>query len=181
MKNEMLGMTYIVSSDYELEDVWMGHCLQLDVVSQGNSPEHALAMVMEASAILYEDDCRARLDPWARCAPPEFWPPKELASWEKLRKKLRGLQESLQEDPVITVKQSPAEIAKSLTPAQCRFDIGKKRRFNDCTTNTVATMRALEGRGLGARQRMGYGSGRPDYTWHPSDLGRAVAAEFEKN
>lgn len=73
-----------------------------------------------------------------------------------------------------------AEIAAGLTPAQRRFPIGKKHRHNDCTTNLKATMGALEKRGLGRRQRMGFGSGRPDYTWHPSPLGCVVAACIEE-
>ncbi len=76
-------------------------------------------------------------------------------------------------------QKSPAEIAAGFTHAQCRFDVGKRQRFNDCTSNTVATMKALEVRGLGKRQRIGYGSGRPDYIWNPSDLGRAVAEELK--
>ncbi len=77
--------------------------------------------------------------------------------------------------------KSPAEIAATLTPAQRRFGIRGRLRYSDCTSNTVATMKALEARGLGKRQRIGYGSGRPDYIWDPSDLGRAVAAELEKS
>ena len=80
----------------------------------------------------------------------------------------------------LTTKKTPAEIASSLSPAQCRFHVGERQRCNDCTSNMVATMKALEARGLGKRQRIGYGSGRPDYIWDPSDLGRAVAAELKK-
>lgn len=60
-----------------------------------------------------------------------------------------------------------------LSPAMRRM-LPRERRHNDCTSNTVATMRALENRGLGERRRHGYGSGRPDYTWRMTPTGRVV-------
>lgn len=68
-----------------------------------------------------------------------------------------------------------AEIAAALTPAQRRFSFATQRRHNDCTSNLVATMKALERKGLGRALRMGFGSGRPDYTWHPSPIAVDVA------
>ena len=34
---------------------WTAHNLDLDIISQGNSPEHALAMIREATQLVVED------------------------------------------------------------------------------------------------------------------------------
>src|SRR5258706_5776124 len=52
---------------------WLAHCLDFDVMSQGNSPSHALEMIFEAINITVEEDLRARRDPFARRAPDEEW------------------------------------------------------------------------------------------------------------
>lgn len=48
---------------------WVAHCLDFDVVSQGNSPIHALHMMMEATTIVVADDLARGADPFARKAP----------------------------------------------------------------------------------------------------------------
>lgn len=58
------------------EDVpgeWVGHCLELDVVSQGKSLKHAAEMLAEACFITVCDDLIAQKDPLCRRAPDEFW------------------------------------------------------------------------------------------------------------
>lgn len=48
---------------------WVAHCLEFDVVSQGNSLEHAMRMVGEACALVVVDDLTKGKDPLARRAP----------------------------------------------------------------------------------------------------------------
>jgi hypothetical protein len=58
------------------EDVpgqWLAHCLELDVVSQGNSLPHALEMLKEAVGEVLVSDLQKRLDPMRRRAPQEDW------------------------------------------------------------------------------------------------------------
>lgn len=58
------------------EDVpgeWVGHCLDLDVVSQGASLQHALRMLGEACFMTVCDDANAGKDPLGRRAPQSFW------------------------------------------------------------------------------------------------------------
>jgi len=58
------------------EDVpgeWVGHCLELDVVSQGTSLKHAAAMLGEACFMTVCDDLMASRDPLERRAPEEYW------------------------------------------------------------------------------------------------------------
>jgi len=54
------------------EDVpgqWVAHCLEFDVVTQGNSPSHALNMAREATEIVVEN----QRDPFLRRAPDQFF------------------------------------------------------------------------------------------------------------
>ena len=58
------------------EDVpgqWVGHCLELDVVSQGNSLQHTMSMLNEACIIVLGDDLGSGKDPLDRRAPESFW------------------------------------------------------------------------------------------------------------
>lgn len=53
---------------------WVAHCLDLDLVTQGDSPEHALRMLQDAVALTVFDDLRSGHDPAARPkAPKEDW------------------------------------------------------------------------------------------------------------
>ncbi len=83
-------LTYILCQS-ETPGVWIGHCLEVDVVSQGDGPEHALVMVMEATAITIEYDRREGRYPFRRCAPAEYWPPEQLDLWKQRRKELGRL------------------------------------------------------------------------------------------
>ena len=57
-------------------DQWVAHCLQLDVVSQGNSIEHAFQMICEACWMAISSDLADGLDPFLRePAPDEAWAP----------------------------------------------------------------------------------------------------------
>lgn len=58
------------------EDVpgeWVGHCLDLDVISQGTTLQHALRMLGEACFMVVRDDVSAGRDPLDRRAPQPSW------------------------------------------------------------------------------------------------------------
>lgn len=58
------------------EDVpgeWVAHCLEVDVVSQGSSLNHAFEMVAEAVAMVVTEDIATGKQPTDRRAPEEFW------------------------------------------------------------------------------------------------------------
>ena len=58
------------------EDVpgeWVGHCLELDVISQGTSLRHAMSMLGEACFMTLSDDVNAGRDPLDRRAPQSYW------------------------------------------------------------------------------------------------------------
>lgn len=55
----------------EIAGQWVAHCLNLDVVTQGDSVQHAFAMVEEAVRLVIEDDLAQGLDPLERPQAPE--------------------------------------------------------------------------------------------------------------
>lgn len=53
---------------------WVAHCLNWDLVSQGDSPSHAATMITEAVVMAIEEDTKAGLDPADRpSAPQPLW------------------------------------------------------------------------------------------------------------
>ena len=53
---------------------WIVHCLNWDLVSQGDSPSHAIAMIQDAISVVITEDEAAGADPNSRPhAPRELW------------------------------------------------------------------------------------------------------------
>lgn len=57
----------------DLQGQWVGHCLDVDVVSQGGSLKQAYEMIREAVDMVVLDDLNAGRDPSKRSAPREEW------------------------------------------------------------------------------------------------------------
>jgi len=57
----------------DLPGQWIAHCLDFDVVTQGNSLAHAMTMAHEAITLTISDDLNEGRDPAERRAPQEFW------------------------------------------------------------------------------------------------------------
>ena len=70
---ETLRFWIVLREAPDVPGTWIGHCLELDVVSQGDSPAHALSMTIEAIGIVLEGDAESGLDPRRRRAPEEDW------------------------------------------------------------------------------------------------------------
>lgn len=66
----------------DLPGVWLAHCLDLDVMSQGDSIPHAIEMIAEAVNMTLEHDLSTGRDPLDRRAPREFWD----AFWALMRR-----------------------------------------------------------------------------------------------
>jgi len=64
---------FLVEPASDLPGQWVAHCLELDVVSQGNNLHQAHQMLMEACAMVLIDDLVAERDIYDRRAPKEFW------------------------------------------------------------------------------------------------------------
>lgn len=56
------GWVYVSKAESIL-GCWVAHCLDFNVISQGDSPSHALEMVREALGMALADDLRQGLDP----------------------------------------------------------------------------------------------------------------------
>lgn len=64
-----------VTRSPDVRGAWLAHCLDLDVMTQSDSLEHAFEQVREAVGIVLGDDLRAGRDPLATraTAPPAAW------------------------------------------------------------------------------------------------------------
>jgi predicted RNase H-like HicB family nuclease len=63
----------VVRPAEDLADQWVAHCLEFDIVTQGNSIEHAIDMLGEAMFMVLSEDLAAGKDPLLRRAPEECW------------------------------------------------------------------------------------------------------------
>lgn len=70
---ELLGrhLRVLVHPAEDVPGQWVGHCLELDILSVGTSPEHALAMTTEAVQMCVDDDVAHGWDPFARRPAPD--------------------------------------------------------------------------------------------------------------
>jgi len=76
-------LTVIISPCLDVPRQWYAHCLDLDILTQGNSVPHALEMITEAIALCIADDLENGRDPLDR-------PPAPLEDWEELSGILAG-------------------------------------------------------------------------------------------
>lgn len=72
-KTLVLTGSIVVAPAEDIAGVWVGHCLDFDVISQGSDPQEAIEAVIEAVAMTVLDDLDAGLDPRERRAPDEDW------------------------------------------------------------------------------------------------------------
>src|SRR5882724_1867271 len=63
----------IVEPAEDLPGVWVAHWLELDVISQADSPQNAIESITEAVAMTVVDDLKNGFDSDQRRAPAEFW------------------------------------------------------------------------------------------------------------
>lgn len=70
----------VVRPAADLKGQWVAHCLDLDLVTYGNSLRHAMDMVHEAAEATILDDLNSKNDPMDRRAPRECWD----EMWKKL-------------------------------------------------------------------------------------------------
>jgi predicted RNase H-like HicB family nuclease len=71
----------VLSPAGDVAGAWIAHALEFDVVTQGDSAEHAYRMAAEAVEMVLADDLSRGADPFARRASAEFWQPL-LELWE---------------------------------------------------------------------------------------------------
>lgn len=108
----------------DLDGQWVGHCLDVDVVSQGDSLKQAYEMTREAVEIVVLDDLNTGREPAERSAPREEW----AAAYAKVKQhsepKLLTLGELFEQQdalhvamaPLVLTFQRPAEVQTLSTP-----------------------------------------------------------------
>lgn len=70
----MREFSILIRRETGLEGQWVAHCLNWDLVSQGDTPEHAARMIAEAILVALVEDTREGLDADDRpAAPRELW------------------------------------------------------------------------------------------------------------
>lgn len=74
MAHEPRTVWILLNPAPDVEGQWIAHCLDLDVVTQGSSLEHAAIMAREAVDLVIESDVAAGSDPFEREeAPQDDW------------------------------------------------------------------------------------------------------------
>ncbi len=73
MNDRTYNFWLVVRPAPDLPGQWIAHCLEVDVVTQGTSLEHAFQMAAEAVCMVVVEDHEAGRDPYARRAPAEYW------------------------------------------------------------------------------------------------------------
>lgn len=73
MNARTYNLWVVVRPAPDLPKTWVAHCLDLDVISQGDSPLHAIDSVFEAVRMTVDSDLERGADPFARRAPEENW------------------------------------------------------------------------------------------------------------
>lgn len=63
----------VIEPAQDVKGLWVSHCLNFDVISQGEDPQSALEGLKEAIAMTVLDDLIAGLEPRERAAPLEDW------------------------------------------------------------------------------------------------------------
>lgn len=67
------SLTVYLTRAPDVAGQWVGHCLDVDVVSQGDSMKHAYEMTREAVEMIVLDDLNVGREPAQRSAPREEW------------------------------------------------------------------------------------------------------------
>ncbi len=67
------SLTVYITRARDVAGQWVGHCLEVDVVSQGDSMRHAYDMTREAVEMVILDDLNSNREPTLRSAPREEW------------------------------------------------------------------------------------------------------------
>ena len=69
----VFNLWVLVKPSSDVQGEWVAHCLELDVVTQGRSIQHAFQMAAEAATMVVVDDLDAKCDPLDRRAPDQCW------------------------------------------------------------------------------------------------------------
>lgn len=105
-------LTVLVTPAESVKGEWIAHVLDLDLITQGKSIEHALSMAAEAVCLVVADDLEYGLDPLTReKAPSECW---ELAS-------------RVRQHGCALTEVDPGKVRVVVSPLQLHFGVVQRR------------------------------------------------------
>jgi hypothetical protein len=88
----------VVHRAEDLPGQWVAHCLDFDLVTQGDSMHQAVEMSCDAIGMVVADDAARGLDPHARRAPQKYWT--TFYDWFSKCNPVRGGIRSVREEDV---------------------------------------------------------------------------------
>jgi predicted RNase H-like HicB family nuclease len=134
MAEHVYSVWVIARPSKDVEGQWVGHCVEFDVVSQGDSLDHAIRMVLEATSMVVLDDLQKHRDPRQRRAPEDYFEtlsrvissgqkvPLDLALADTSRKRLYAIPFRLAlETRSIAPKKAKAKAKPKPVPANVAF------------------------------------------------------------
>lgn len=72
-QNRSISAWIVLKPSADLPGQWVAHCLDYDLVSQGNSLHHATDMIIEALILVFEDELQQGRELQERRAPARYW------------------------------------------------------------------------------------------------------------
>lgn len=102
----------------DLPGQWLSQCLDFDVMSQGNSPTHAIAMILEAVEIVLANEITQGRNPFTfRPARPADW----LKLWSLVQSGTLGSDQELERLPERNVELVATQIEITLSGKSLRL------------------------------------------------------------
>lgn len=120
----------------DLPGQWVAHCLDVDVVTYGDSPRHALEMSKEAVEMVFVDDLIANREPLDRRAPRQYWD--EL--WKRLMPGTvaRPLEEVLGDTRTLRYAVIQGTLtAWQVSPSDTATDVEREPQFDAPVANAL--------------------------------------------
>ena len=134
MGEHVYSVWVIARPSKDVEGQWVAHCVEFDVVSQGDSLDHAIRMVLEATSMVVLDDLQKHRDPRQRRAPEDHFEtlsrvissgqkvPLDLALADTSRKRLYAIPFRLAlETRSVAPKKAKAKATPKPVPANVAF------------------------------------------------------------
>ncbi|HEX3479295.1 MAG TPA: hypothetical protein VHT91_29930 [Kofleriaceae bacterium] len=122
-KTLVLTGSIVVAPAEDIAGVWVGHCLDFDIISQGDNPNEAIEAVIEAVAMAILDDLQAGLDPCDRPRAPD-------EDWVRLAKVLKHGQQVKLSDVKADHKMVLATLARFVFEPRAKHDHDGFDQFN---------------------------------------------------
>jgi hypothetical protein len=144
MSEKILGRDFylcwaIIRPAEDVPGLWTAHCLDFDVVSQGESVKQAIEMVLDATSMVVMDDHLRKANPKERVAPAEFWD--DLRRIQEEGQKIDDLDAFLARRAALKVNEAvilAVPFAISLSHVEPVVPVSKPTRLPSFATDQIA-------------------------------------------